>query len=50
MTKLELAELVVKRMDYSEMYESAVAGVLTLYEQDEDKFQEDLQNEKGIAA
>lgn len=45
MSKVELAELVVERMDYNEMKESAIAGCLALYEQDEDKFQEDLKQE-----
>jgi len=42
---LELAQIVVDQMDYNEMKESAIVGLTTLYEEDREKFIEDLENE-----
>lgn len=44
MTKLELAEYVVERMDISDLIESAIIGINDLYESDDEKFKYDLEN------
>lgn len=44
-SKAALAQHVVSQMSYSELHESAIAGLVNLYESDEEKFQYDLENE-----
>lgn len=45
MTTLELAQHVVNQMGYSQLHESAVAGICLDYERDPEKFAFDLENE-----
>ena len=40
-----LAKHVVNQMDYAELHESAIAGLTQFYENDPDKFREDLESE-----
>lgn len=42
-TSLELAQHVVNQMDHSELHESAIAGLVTFYDADPDKFKDDLE-------
>ena len=42
--KSELAQYVVGHMDYQELHESAIAGLVAFYEANPEQFQEDLVN------